>query len=749
MSYIIIGSPTKFVTLSALPTGWVTMMDETVDKTVAMWTGSAFGTSGSVTNGRDTHVGPFTPTSVTSVGTVATVTLNGHKFVDNDELTTRRADGDADTVNGGYNTDAAGSGGAGITEPFVDNAAANTFTYGMHEDMLDVSPTPVPVIVWEPWLWWGSASSHLGYYDPYHSFMGYCDWLDRRSVSSTAHRAERYFPMDAELARWQYQRSPTGYSRFGAGVALAKMNGESWDGGTVSQTVVNYTWQGGAYPQGQIASYKGTGSLYVANTREWAYTLEALVSAERADSPSWTRQSGTLDLRDACINHLYMIMYETSIQYPRIANPTDDALDWTGSTAYTAGGTWTNLAVSGSGIKVITSADANFDVGMVGSTLTIESGTSNLTAGDYVVDTYDSTSQLTLLTSPATGVVTGGVGEIVHDYVWQRPHVTGSCTSNSSTKDEVIDTARTESITDYWVGSTFRWLTGSNAGEQYDIRGFNTTTDTIDFSGTGFLFTNLPVIGDTYEILAYRMKHVLADHTSPATYDLVDFVSSPWPNAEGTIQGDTPFMVAITAQSLLNFYDWETDEGRDPDATWRSTITKTSSDYSSTVANPWSGILECLQDVYEWIFNRGDYGITGPALDTSSINRDTPNNVGYMRRTHPGYLGEPMMSLDSGTIATGYRNFGTFDFTLASSQTLMGMSLPGLYWLAWRLKDTDLTAAQWIADKGDEIMTLLGDGSHDPYINMAYTGQIKEGNERIWHIADALNYRNSASNRTD
>ncbi|MCF6227505.1 MAG: hypothetical protein L3J82_02415 [Planctomycetes bacterium] len=220
-------------------------------------------------------------------------------------------------------------------------------------------------------------------------------------------------------------------------------------------------------------------------------------------------------------------------------------------------------------------------------------------------------------------------------------------------------------------------------------------------------------------------------HTSAATFDASKF---------SRIRGDTAFMMALTSMALIQFHDWEVANSRNPDAQWPTTLFQFDDDTVTTVANPWTSLLDCLTDFHKWMHNYSS--LSG---DTTPANRNTAYNAGYFRRTHPNFLGTPVFATDptdNNLLKTTYRNFGTQTF----SNTLMSMNVPALFWLANQHRSTDLSLAQYFADKGDECWTTAG--AEYPYV-AGYGGPIKEGNQRIWYTFDALTWRNQASNRND
>lgn len=74
------------------------------------------------------------------------------------------------------------------------------------------------------------------------------------------------------------------------------------------------------------------------------------------------------------------------------------------------------------------------------------------------------------------------------------PTVSG--TADSGTTVTMVDAARTEADTDYWVGSLLVFTSGNIAGQARRITGFSPSTDTITF----FPATTQAVSAQSYEI---------------------------------------------------------------------------------------------------------------------------------------------------------------------------------------------------------------------------------------------------------
>jgi len=73
-----------------------------------------------------------------------------------------------------------------------------------------------------------------------------------------------------------------------------------------------------------------------------------------------------------------------------------------------------------------------------------------------------------------------------------------SGTSDSGSTTTMVDAARTEGDTDYWVGNMIEFTNGNIDGQVREITGFNFTTNTITFSPV----TTQAVLTHTYNILA-------------------------------------------------------------------------------------------------------------------------------------------------------------------------------------------------------------------------------------------------------
>lgn len=150
-----------------------------------------------------------------------------------------------------------------------------------------------------------------------------------------------------------------------------------------------------------------------------------------------------------------------------------------------------------------------FDVAApVGTVNSIPNATAGATGGLFIAGTNAATTVTTALTTTFTGNVTGSVGsvtgavgsvatggitaasiaadaigasELAADAVTEiRSLANGTCDSGTTTT--MVDAARTEADTDYWVGQLLVPTSGNIAGQARLITGFNAATDTITFS---------------------------------------------------------------------------------------------------------------------------------------------------------------------------------------------------------------------------------------------------------------------------
>lgn len=138
-----------------------------------------------------------------------------------------------------------------------------------------------------------------------------------------------------------------------------------------------------------------------------------------------------------------------------------------------------------------------FDVAApVGTVNSIPNATAGATGGLFIAGTNAATTITTGLTTTFTGNLTGSVASVTGNV---GGNVTGSVgsvlpagatairslasgTCDSGTTTTMVDAARTEADTDYWMGQLLVPTSGTIAGQARVITGFNAATDTITFS---------------------------------------------------------------------------------------------------------------------------------------------------------------------------------------------------------------------------------------------------------------------------
>jgi len=146
-------------------------------------------------------------------------------------------------------------------------------------------------------------------------------------------------------------------------------------------------------------------------------------------------------------------------------------------------------------------------------------------------------------------------------------------TADSGTTTTVVDTERTETLTDHWVPGMIVFTSGSLSGQSRYITGFNTSTDTITF--TPALLT--AVTTESYEIRA--MPDFLRPTTSGRTLDVtatggagIDWANVEAPTTAVVLSGTTVGTVTTTgtATNLTNLpsipANWLTAAGTADDA---------------------------------------------------------------------------------------------------------------------------------------------------------------------------------------
>lgn len=115
-----------------------------------------------------------------------------------------------------------------------------------------------------------------------------------------------------------------------------------------------------------------------------------------------------------------------------------------------------------------------------------------------------------------------------------------SGTSDSGTTTTMVDAARTEADTDYWVGNLIVFTSGNIAGQSRYITGFNAATDTITFAPA----TTQAVSTQTYEI--WPVGDFLRPTTSGRTLDVsaggeagIDWANVGSPTTTNNLSGTT------------------------------------------------------------------------------------------------------------------------------------------------------------------------------------------------------------------
>jgi len=188
---------------------------------------------------------------------------------------------------------------------------------------------------------------------------------------------------------------------------------------------------------------------------------------------------------------------------------------------------------AGRKLDVSSGGEAGVDWANVGSpTTTLNlSGTTVKTATDVETDTQDIQSRL-----PAA-LLNGKM---------QSTDACASGTADSGDVNFLIDTERTETPDDYWVGSQIKFTSGSNVGLTRLINGFNSGTDQISWT------PDLPAAvaaGVTYEILPNgRVDLAMIRGTQVASYTFGGsaFIGA---NVEGV---SNDFFVAARWESMLD-----------------------------------------------------------------------------------------------------------------------------------------------------------------------------------------------------
>jgi hypothetical protein len=187
----------------------------------------------------------------------------------------------------------------------------------------------------------------------------------------------------------------------------------------------------------------------------------------------------------------------------------------------------------------------------------------------------------------------------------------------------VVDTERTETLTDHWVPGMIVFTSGSLSGQARYITGFNTSTDTITF--TPALLS--AVTTETYEIRA--VPDFMRTYTQPT-----GFLSATFP---GTVASTTNITAGTitTVTNLTNLptipTNWITAGGINADA---FTAAKFAADASTEFATTFfgsfiEGTTTLKQSAQYWNSALvGKYNSSGGTFNFRDIG-DTKNRVVY------------------------------------------------------------------------------------------------------------------------
>lgn len=166
-------------------------------------------------------------------------------------------------------------------------------------------------------------------------------------------------------------------------------------------------------------------------------------------------------------------------------------------------------AITGTAAQLAAAFTKFFDkASPTGTVNSLPDAVAGATGGLFIAGTNAATTVTTALTTTFTGNLTGSVGsvtgavgsvasggitatsiaadaigasELAADAVTEiRSLASGTCDSGSTTT--MVDAARTEADTDYWVGQLLVPTSGNIQGQARLITGFNAATDTITFS---------------------------------------------------------------------------------------------------------------------------------------------------------------------------------------------------------------------------------------------------------------------------
>ena len=136
-----------------------------------------------------------------------------------------------------------------------------------------------------------------------------------------------------------------------------------------------------------------------------------------------------------------------------------------------------DIVTGADGANLLSATQASIDAIEVDTGTTLQAELDGIQADTEDIQTQIGTAGAGLTAIPITGVVTGG-------------------TADSGTTLTMVDAARTEADTDYWVGSIILFTSGTIAGQSRVITGFTPASDTITFTPA----TTQAVATNTYEI---------------------------------------------------------------------------------------------------------------------------------------------------------------------------------------------------------------------------------------------------------
>ena len=213
---------------------------------------------------------------------------------------------------------------------------------------------------------------------------------------------------------------------------------------------------------------------------------------------------------------------------------------------------------AGRKLDVSAGGEAGIDWANVGSPTTVVglSGTTVKTATDVETDTAD--IQTRLPAALVSGRIDASVGAMAAGTVTAAAIATGaidadavaadaateirslaSGTADSGTTTTMVDAARTEADTDYWLGQIIVFTSGTLAGQARLITAFDAVTDTITFSPA----TTQAVSTHTYEIWP-NSNMILAQLTH--TSAVVPSVTTVTGNVNGSVGSVTGAVGSVT-----------------------------------------------------------------------------------------------------------------------------------------------------------------------------------------------------------